>query len=285
VNAIPIDSTRHECLHDLIRKQNPDAIALLAPGRKPLNYGRLNQQMNSIVTKLNMLCIGRNDRVAMVLPEGPEMAAAFLSIAAGATCAPLNPAYRAREFESHLKDLNAKAMIVSSGSRSPAVDVARAAGIPVLQLVVLEDAEAGLFLLEGTTVSRPIQGGFAQHDDVAIALHTSGTTSRPKLVPLTHYNVCISAQNIRDVVQLAKNDRCLNVMPLFHIHGLSALVASLVAGASVVCTSGFSVSGFFELHRTRPGIRPNIRGSAYCVGKKTRRDLGSGVGSRANRDQ
>jgi acyl-CoA synthetase (AMP-forming)/AMP-acid ligase II/acyl carrier protein len=82
---------------------------------------------------------------------------------------------------------------------------------------------------------------------VALVLHTSGTTSRPKLVPLTHANLCHSARHIRESLSLTSQDRCLNVMPLFHIHGLAAaLLASLAAGASVVCTPGFDASLFFD---------------------------------------
>jgi acyl-CoA synthetase (AMP-forming)/AMP-acid ligase II len=78
-------------------------------------------------------------------------------------------------------------------------------------------------------------------------LHTSGTTSRPKQVPLTNANLCHSACNIRRALELTANDRCLNVMPLFHIHGLAAAVlASLASGASIVCTPGFYAPRFFE---------------------------------------
>lgn len=85
-------------------------------------------------------------------------------------------------------------------------------------------------------------------------LHTSGTTSRPKLVPLTQANLCHSAEHVRRTLALADTDRCLNVMPLFHIHGLIAgLLASLAAGATVVCTPGFDGPTFFQwLEKFRP---------------------------------
>ncbi len=88
-----------------------------------------------------------------------------------------------------------------------------------------------------------------------MVLHTSGTTSRPKMVPLTHSNLCTSAENISSTLNLVENDRCLNVMPLFHIHGLiGALLSSLNVGASIACTPGFYAPNFFkwveELHPT-----------------------------------
>ncbi|HEX2250800.1 MAG TPA: condensation domain-containing protein, partial [Gemmatimonadales bacterium] len=258
-NADPVQlagRTRHCCLHHLVREQarrNPNAIAILAPGRTPLTYGRLSRQVEDVVEALNSLGIGRNDRVAMVLPEGPEMAVAFIAIAAGATCAPLNPAYRASEFDFYLADLNSRALLVLSGSASPAVAVAQARGIPVLELSPASEAEAGFFTLAGESRPGLMQHGFAQPDDAALALHTSGTTARPKLVPLTHRNIYTSAHNIRAAVELTDSDRCLNVMPLFHIHGLSTIFASLAAGASVVCIPGFSAPQFFEwLEEFRP---------------------------------
>jgi len=82
---------------------------------------------------------------------------------------------------------------------------------------------------------------------VALVLHTSGTTSRPKIIPLTHTNLCRSAHNIRSTLQLVEGDRCLNVMPLFHIHGLvGALLSSMTAGASVICTPGLLPAQFFQ---------------------------------------
>lgn len=231
----------------------PDAIAIVAPGRTPLTYGRLRIYMGHVVEMLNTMGLGRNDRVALVLPNGPEMAVAFVTIAAGATCAPLNPAYQANEFDFYLTDLKAKAVVIPAGSDSPARAVAQKRGIAILECAPVFDAEAGIFTLRSDARShaagvavRTLLPGFAQPDDVALVLHTSGTTSRPKLVPLTQTHICTSAYNIRLALELTAEDRCLNVMPLFHIHGLiGATLASFVAGASVVCTTGFDVTSFF----------------------------------------
>jgi acyl-CoA synthetase (AMP-forming)/AMP-acid ligase II/acyl carrier protein len=239
-----------QTIYHLIKTQaehTPEAITLAAPGRPPLTYRGLYRHIEETVQTLNNLGIGRNDRVAIVLPNGPEMASAFLAVAAGATSAPLNPAYRASEFDFYLSDLNAKALIIQAGLDSPAIAVAEARGIPVLKLTPLSEAEAGLFKLSGTGGAPTVQGGFAQAEDVALVLHTSGTTSRPKIVPLTQANICGSAYNILTTLELRPHDRCLNVMPLFHIHGLmGALLSSMAAGASVVCAPGFEASRFFE---------------------------------------
>jgi len=183
----------------------------------------------------------------MVLPNGPEMAVSFLAVAAGATCAPLNPAYRIEEFDFYLSDLDARALIIASGMNSPAREIARNRNIPIIELEIHREAEAGTFELTGAHGGRAENGGFAQPADTALVLHTSGTTSRPKMVPLTQLNICSSGNNIACSLALGENDRCLNVMPLFHIHGLiGAVVASLTQGASVVCTPGFDVERFFQ---------------------------------------
>jgi acyl-CoA synthetase (AMP-forming)/AMP-acid ligase II/thioesterase domain-containing protein len=172
---------------------------------------------------------------------------ALLAVSAGATVAPLNPAYRTSEFEFYLADLDAKALIVELGSESPAIGVAQRRRIPIFELSRGLEEEAGKFALTGARPLRPALGFYAQADDIALVLHTSGTTSRPKLVPLTHRNICISAWNIQNTLRLIPSDRCLNVMPLFHIHGLiGAVLSSLTSGASVVCTPGPKIPTFFK---------------------------------------
>jgi acyl-CoA synthetase (AMP-forming)/AMP-acid ligase II/thioesterase domain-containing protein len=244
-------------LHDVLATQaerDPEAVAIAAPGRQPLTYGRLRRHVDDVVKTLNGRGIGRNDRVAIMLPNGPEMAVAFLAVGAGATSAPLNPAYRANEFDFYLSDLKAKALMIQRGTDSPAIAVAQRRGIAIIECVPRWEAEAGLFTLEGAgrvhsagTNAEASLPGYAAHDEVALVLHTSGTTSRPKIVPLTQMNICMSARNIQEVLQLTEADCCLNVMPLFHIHGLiGATLSSLMAGASVVCTPGFDVTAFFD---------------------------------------
>src|SRR5262249_50181280 len=151
-------------------ERTPSAIAIMSPGRAPLTYGRLCTHIESVVYTLNAMGIGRNDRVAIVLPNGPELATAFLATAAGATSAPLNPDYRAGEFDFSLADLRAKALVVRSGSNSPAIAVAQKRGIPVIALAPELGAEAGIFTLTGSAPSPQTHGGFARPDDVALVL-------------------------------------------------------------------------------------------------------------------
>ena len=163
--------------------------AIAAPSVRPLTYGELRHQVKYTVETLNGYGVGRDDRVAIVLPNGPEMATAFVGIAAGASAAPLNPVYRLEEFEFYLSDLGAKALVLEQGSQSPARQVALRLGILVLELKTDSDPGrgAGAFTLYPVSAApeTTCSEGFAQAGDVALLLHTSGTTSRPKLVPLT----------------------------------------------------------------------------------------------------
>ncbi len=239
---------------DLLARGAEAAPAIGAPDRPSLTHGALRSLAARTIAHLNALGIGRGDRLAMVLPNGPEMAAAFVAIASGATTAPLNPAYRADEFDFYLSDLNARALVIQHGMASPAREIAAARAIPVIELVPGEPAGAFILAPERPLAGTPAQPGPAHGDDIALVLHTSGTTSRPKIVPLRHSNVTASAYHIAENLALAPDDCCLNIMPLFHIHGLiAATLASLAAGASLSCTPGFNAFKFFAwLDAVRP---------------------------------
>jgi acyl-CoA synthetase (AMP-forming)/AMP-acid ligase II len=249
--------TGQSTIMDLLQVGDDDDVALSGFDRPALQYRELRAQVTRTVAELNELGIGRNDRVAIVLPNGPEMAMAFISIASGATTAPLNPAYKKDEFDFYLSDLNAKALLVEAGSESPAIEAALGSGIQVLDLCVAENAPAGAFSLQPRVSNNEkpaASGGIAQAEDIALVLHTSGTTSRPKIVPLTHASVCTSAHNIQNTLQLDANDVCLNVMPLFHIHGLmAAVLATLGTGGTVFAAPGFDALRFFAwLDKAKP---------------------------------
>ena len=223
----------------------PDAPALLAPGRRPLTYAGLRQHIDRTGRSLRAMGIGRQDRVAVVLPNGPEMVAAILSVASCAICTPINAALGAEELDRYFSHLRLHALIVQAGLDSPARRIAVSRRLHVLELSTGPDAAAGLFTL---TADRP---GAKSRDavspgEVALLMLTSGTTSSPKAVSLTHANICSSAFSSCEALMLGEIDRCLNVLPLFHGHGLFATVlASLAAGSGLVCAPGCDVNRFF----------------------------------------
>jgi acyl-CoA synthetase (AMP-forming)/AMP-acid ligase II/thioesterase domain-containing protein/acyl carrier protein len=252
VNAPP-----HLSIRDVIAAaaaRHPDVPAVLAPRRPPLTYAALDQHVRRTVADLDSLGLGPGDRVAVALPNGPETAVALLSIAATATCVPLNPAYSVEELARHLVGVGARAIVVEPAVESAARTAARESNIGILEARAEADVAAGVFTLRGAAVPRAPAAGFTSAEDVAFVLHTAGTTSRPKAVPLTHANVCTGAHNLCLAFRLSESDRCLSVLPLFHTHALlTALLPSLVAGGSIVCARGFDAREFFTaLAELRP---------------------------------
>src|ERR1051325_2444891 len=166
---------------DLLKAGADDAIALSTPGgTPPLTYKALRALVADTIAALGTRGIGPGDRVGIVLDNGPEMAAAFLSIGSAATAAPLNPSYRAEEFEFYLTDLRAKLLVVAEGKDTPSLGVAEKLGIPVAWLTPHPERGAGSFSLRGESGATPKSVRAATADDIALVLHTSGTTSRPK---------------------------------------------------------------------------------------------------------
>jgi acyl-CoA synthetase (AMP-forming)/AMP-acid ligase II/acetyltransferase-like isoleucine patch superfamily enzyme len=249
ITRVTTDEPAAVTVLDVLKRRaqvSPEALALLAPQHPPLTYRRLLEHVEATVEVLHAHGLNRNDRVAVVLPNGPEIAVAFAAVAATATCAPLNPAYRQQEFDFSLTDLGARALIVDADVDSPAQEAAHTRGIPVLELKRYPDRGAGIFEFGGAVEGDSRGEAAAAPQDTALVLHTSGTTARPKVVPLTQQNLCMSAHAIASTLRLTPGDRCINIMPLFHIHGLiGALLASWTAGASVVATSGLDPDTFF----------------------------------------
>ena len=228
--------------------RTPDATAILAPGRAPLCYRDLALQADYVQQTLNGWGIGRGDRVAIVVPDRPEMAVAFLTVSSCATGAPLNPDYTASEFELYLQELKVKALIVPAGLKTPARAAARRLGVTVIDLVAQPGSPAGVFKLSGGQPAAAARAGPAQAADLVLVLHTSGTTSKPKIVPICHARMTGRAYTNAGWFALEPDDRCLNIMPLSYHHGLNgALVSPLAAGSSIVCPPRFDADEFFGL--------------------------------------
>src|SRR6185503_18511460 len=195
-------------------ERTPGAVAITAPERSPLTYAQLLTQVENVKETLNACGVGRNDRVVIVLDNGPEMAVAFTSLASCCTAVPLNPAYRAEEFKFYLSRLNARALVVNAADQSAVKDLAAQLGFTIFELVSDQSAGAGAFELQCVEHRASLQTGFAETDDIALILHTSGTTSAPKIVPLTQRNICAMARNNQAGLELTETDLCLNIMPL-----------------------------------------------------------------------
>ena len=234
-------------IKNIIEDQNDNNIALTSESSPPLLYKDLKSFVNKIASQLAGNGISNKDRAAIVLPNGPFMASSFLTLSSYMSAAPLNPSYKTDEYEFYLKDLNPKIVIVEPNSSNEVVGVAKNLNIPVCEIKIKKDDPSGLFNLFDIESKYQLP----EENDEGLVLHTSGTTSRPKIVPLTNKNICSSAENISKSLNLSEVDHCLNIMPLFHIHGLIAiLAASIKSGASVCASNGFNALKFLELAKT-----------------------------------
>ena len=213
------------------------------PDGSTLNYAELRAEVSKLGGQLRAIGINPGDRVAIVLPNGPEMAIAFLAVAVTGCAAPLNPKYRKEEFQFYYEDLKARVLITGTAES----EIPRSANPGSIVNLTLNGKVGDLRLTADRILGAPHDGNSPLPEDIALVLHTSGTTSRPKIVPLRHRNLANSAHNIASSLSLTAADRSLNVMPLFHIHGLLAgLLAPLSVGGSVVATNGFNAFRFFS---------------------------------------
>ena len=217
--------------------------AVLVPGGPRLTYGQLREQVSLAADRLAQHGLGRGDRIGLVFPNGAESIVLFLAAATVGTAAPLNAAYKEDEFRFYLEDTGAKALIVPPGE----AEAARRALPEGVALIEAHLDGHGQLVLESQTQGDPSRSaGAAAADDVALVLHTSGTTSRPKLVPLRHRNLAASIDNIAATYQLGPADVAMCVMPLFHIHGLMAsTMATLRTGGTVVVPPRFDPLTFW----------------------------------------
>jgi len=227
-----------------------DGPALIDVDGRAIDHATLCHQVDRLADAFRSAGLGRNDRLAIVLPNGPEIVITLLAAMTVGCAAPLNPKYREDEFRFYLDDLNAAAMISMEASAGDA-----RAAMPASTIALDLRSDAGI--PEIVDQPGPTDSAAAEApgpDDLALVLHTSGTTSRPKIVPLRQRNLATSARNIATHLHLSADDRCLTVMPLFHIHGImAAMLAPLSVGGAVIATTGFDA---FKMHRWIDELQP-----------------------------
>ncbi|MQF48590.1 AMP-binding protein [SAR202 cluster bacterium AC-647-N09_OGT_505m] len=231
-------SAKPSTLLDLLEIGAPNHPAIQVPDGPTITYDALRHQVYALADNVMALGIRRTDRVAIVLPNSAETIISFLGVAAVAIAAPLNPAYKSEEFRFYLEDTSALALMTGSQGGEIAQNAASDTTLPI---GVDVDAQGHV------TISTPGNGDGARLEEtaspnhVALILHTSGTTSRPKRVPLTHGNLAASVANIVETYNLTADDVSLCIMPLFHVHGLVAsTLATLASGGTVVVPTRFN---------------------------------------------
>src|SRR5439155_1113334 len=233
---------------DLLENGNPSRLALAVPGGGPkFTYDQLRAQVNRLAHELRQAGLGRYDRIAMALPNGIEMIVSFLASSMVGTAAPLNPAYTRDEFKFYLEDTGARALILP---RQNTEEARAAAGDNVLIIEADLDSEGRVQFSSAHNRAAARTGNDPSPENIALILHTSGTTSRPKRVPLSHANLMTSARNVADTYKLTPDDVSLCVMPLFHVHGLVAsTLATFFTGGTVVVPPKFNPLSFWSIVR------------------------------------
>lgn len=237
-------------------RRQADAVALLAPGRVSLSYEALLRAVDRTQNALAAAGFGQGDRIAVALPNGPELAVALLAVTDCATCAPLNPLADEATCAFLLRRMGIAGLIVAADADTPVVRVAGELGLPLLRVNYSSADPAGAFTLTMGTVRQAVAVRTATPETVSLLLHTSGTTAKPKLVPLTSANLDASASGRARLLRLAPADRILCVAPMYTSSGVKRnLWPTLWAGASVVCVPGFEADSFLGwLEEFRPTI-------------------------------
>jgi acyl-CoA synthetase (AMP-forming)/AMP-acid ligase II len=222
-----------------------DKAALIVPDGPTLTYGRMRELTDQVVIALASYGITPGDRVAMVFPNGPEAVLLFLATSMIGVCCPLNPGYKEDEFRFYLEDTGARFLLVPPGEAAAARQALPAGG----KVIEVELDQDGRLKLSNHEAPRQVDSiDAADPEATALVLHTSGTTSRPKRVPLSHRNLITSARNIIQSYELSADDVSLCIMPLFHVHGLVAsALATLGSGGTVVVPRRFNPLGFRPL--------------------------------------
>ncbi|MCG8544703.1 MAG: AMP-binding protein, partial [Alphaproteobacteria bacterium] len=226
--------------------RTPEAPAILFGAGQAYCYRDLLSRIDSIGRQLNGLGFGRGDRIAFVHPGGSEMALSILGLWSYATVIPMNPNCTIGEVALHLRDLRVKAVLMSAGMDTPARSAAGELSLP--QVSLLDEGSEPVLRLTGTCRpdGAPERPGPVGADDIATVIVTSGTTGHGKIVPIRHRHLL--RRNVYAAHQLAltAEDRCLNLLRLYHSGGLNqGLCLGLVAGGSVGLPSEYSVEGFF----------------------------------------
>ena len=213
----------------------------LADGRKEFDNASFAAEVRRMSRALAEMGIGRGDVVAVVLPNSVELVTVmFATWRLGAALTPVNPALTKPEAQYQVTDSGAGLVVADDSSLS------KVEGGVTRVCVVDELLRRG----GATHVMPPI----TEPKQLALVIYTGGTTGRPKGVMLDHANLVATTAMIVDLFEMTAADRCLLVLPLFHVNGIMVSVVSpLVAGGSTVIAPRFDPKTFWELvERVRP---------------------------------
>lgn len=249
----PNDPIAPRTIGDLITdsaRRFADAPALCAGPGRVLSHRQLAAVQTAQVAALRAAGIDPGDRIGVVLPRSADAAAVSLVLASAACCVPLNPDATAPELTAALQRTGCRWLVAQP--HSAAWQCGQALGLACIDVTT---EPAGGFRFEHLPpADRPVAAVAATARDTALLLQTSGSSAEPKLVPLSHRQLLCSAANLVRSLALGPQDRCLNMLPLFHVGGLvDLLLAPLSVGGAVQVTERISAREFLA---ALDGFRP-----------------------------
>lgn len=238
-------------VHASLRRQSeshPGDVALIAARRRPLTHGALFAFVERAAHEFLSAGVGPGSRVALVLPPGPESVTALLAVMTIAAAAPLSPQASEAEVAAAFDALRVGSVVVAAGTQAVARRVAAERGLRVIEIRPVPDGDAGAFGVEASGAASQ-EAVWSSAGDEALILRTSGTTSEMKTVALTHANIVTAAEGTIGALELGPLDRCLNLLPMFHLSGtvFGTLTPLFAGGSIVVPSSAFEARAFFAL--------------------------------------
>ena len=227
---------------------SPDAPAIMGPRDQVLNYLQLSRTVSALTEFLSSREIKLNQRIAVVNPNGFEMAISFLAISNVASFVPLSPDYSLEQYRYYFEILKTDTLVLPPDYNSALLRIAEEMNMTIyfLQKQINNDETIYQFI-GGVEQESSYSVNLATNDDIAMVNYTSGTTSKPKIVPRTHINVCSGiAKRIADY-SLTANDRALIISPIFRSIGLNSILTALCSGGCAICADGFEPGEFFRI--------------------------------------
>ena len=249
----PVDPEK-DTICDIIRcwiARQPDAPLFLEEGAAALTFGGLGAVMDHFRDTLWASGMGRGDRIAIVLPSGPDLASALLGVMGVCVPLPLNPVQTLDEFSRLFRENDIKALIVEEGLATPALEAARGEGLPILPVRRTPGGAAGAM------ESRPMSGASSVlpsavqekpgPDDLYLLVSTSGTTGQSRVTLRTNRPRVKEQLVAEKTYQFTLDDRCLLARPLYYGGGLGDLFRSVLSGGSVAFLPNFETEAFFRI--------------------------------------
>lgn len=210
----------------------PDAVALLTPGCMPTTYRDLLVAVTRLAAELRARGLGRQDGIALLFPEGPDLSLALLAAISASIAVPLAWPNPDQEYRRVLENPRVRAVLASTAIPIPVID------LPTFTFTPGPSGRLRDFRVAGPAIGDAVPERAPQADDIALIMHSSGTTGRAKLVPRTHRCLASTSRNLSEARLVTAADRCLSTGRAAYSQGITALTLPIYSGGSVISAPG-----------------------------------------------